>query len=142
MPGVKGKRVAGRPGRFDPTIPLHMTTRRKAAKTAPDMDMYGDDEYDEADSRRTSLDEISVTTPYSEFDSEPPAKRQRTADPSPQQSIASPLDPQELSMGIEKASSALFDVRDSVTSVKALSMVSPETIASMVKVMLYRPIFK
>jgi hypothetical protein len=116
MPGVKGKRVAGRPGRFDPTIPLHMTTRRKAAKTAPDMDMYGDDEYDEADSRRTSLDEISVTTPYSEFDSEPPAKRQRTADPSPQQSIASPLDPQELSMGIEKASSALFDVRDSVAN--------------------------
>jgi hypothetical protein len=122
MPGVKGKRVAGRPGRFDPTIPLHMTTRRKAAKTAPDMDMYGDDEYDEADSRRTSLDEISVTTPYSEFDSEPPAKRQRTADPSPQQSIASPLDPQEFSMGIEKASSALFDVRDSVASGSVTSL--------------------
>lgn len=122
MPGVKGKRVAGRPGRFDPTIPLHMTTRRKAAKNAPDMDMYGDDEYDDADSRRTSLDEISVTTPYSEFDSEPPAKRQRTADPSPQQSTASPPDSEEHSMGIEKASSALFDVRNSVANG---SMTSP-----------------
>jgi len=123
MPGVKGKRVAGRPGRFDPTIPLHMTTRRKAAKTAPDMDMYGDDEYDDADSRRTSLDEISVTTPYSDFDSEPPTKRQRTADPSPRQSTASPLGPEEQHpMDIDKAPSGpsglsgLFDTRDSVAN--------------------------
>jgi len=117
MPGIKGKRVAGRPGRFDPTIPLHMTTRRKAAKTAPDMDMYGDDEYDDADSRRTSLDEVSVTTPYSDFDSEPPAKRQRTADASPQQSTASPLGPEDKhALDIDKVSSGLFDVRDSVAN--------------------------
>lgn len=117
MPGVKGKRVAGRPGRFDPTIPLHMTTRRKAAKTAPDMDMYGDDEYDDADSRRTSLDEISVTTPYSDFDSEPPAKRQRTADASPQQSTASPIGPADKhALDINKVSSGLFDVRDGVAN--------------------------
>jgi hypothetical protein len=120
MPGIKGKRVAGRPGRFDPTIPLHMTTRRKAAKTAPDMDMYGDDEYDDADSRRTSLDKISVTTPCSDFDSEPPTKRQRTADPSPQQSTTSPLGPEEQHpMNIDKAlsgPSGLFDIRDSVAN--------------------------
>jgi len=117
MPGVKGKRVAGRPGRFDPTIPLHMTTRRKAAKTAPDMDMYGDDEYDDADSRRTSLDEISVTTPYSDFDSEPPAKRQRTADASPQQSTVSPSGPEDKqALDIDKVSSGLFDVRDGMAN--------------------------
>ena len=120
MPGIKGKRVAGRPGRFDPTIPLHMTTRRKAAKTAPDMDVYGDDEYDDADSRRTSLDEISVTTPCSDFDSEPPTKRQRTADPSPQQSTASPFGPEEQHpMNVDKAlsgPSGLFDIRDSVAN--------------------------
>ena len=117
MPGVKGKRVAGRPGRFDPTIPLHMTTRRKAAKTAPDMDMYGDDEYDDADSRRTSLDEISVTTPYSDFDSEPPAKRQRTADASPQQSTASPLEPENKQvLDIDKVSSGLFNVREGMAN--------------------------
>jgi hypothetical protein len=131
MPGVKGKRVAGRPGRFDPTIPLHMTTRRKAAKTAPDMDMYEDDEYDDADSRRTSLDEISVTTPYSDFDSEPPAKRQRTADPSPQQSTASPLGPEEQNpMDVDKAfsgPSGLFDIRDGVANGSMIS--SGETFA-------------
>lgn len=117
MPGVKGKRVAGRPGRFDPTIPLHMTTRRKAAKTAPDMDMYGDDEYDDGDSRRTSLDEISVTTPYSDFDSEPPAKRQRTADASPQQSTGSPVVPEDNhALDMDKVSSGLFDVQNGVAN--------------------------
>jgi hypothetical protein len=123
MPGIKGKRVAGRPGRFDPTIPLHMTTRRKAAKTAPDMDMYGEDEYDDEDSRRASLDEISVTTPCSDFDSEPPTKRQRTAEPSPQQSITSPLGPEEHSEAIDKVSSGVFDVRDNDANG---SMTSPD----------------
>ena len=110
MPGVKGRRIPCRPGRFDPTIPLHMTTRRKAAKSGPEMDMYAEDEYDDAGSRRTSFDDISVTTPNSRFDSEPPAKRQRTVDPSPQRSTVSLLDQQELSMRAGKSVSRLFDV--------------------------------
>jgi hypothetical protein len=110
MPGVKGRRVPGRPGRFDPTIPLHMTTRRKAAKTTPDTDMNPDDEYDHDESRRTSYDDISVATPNSRFDSEPPAKRQRTLDPSPQRSTMSLVDQEELLMRAGKGSSRLFDV--------------------------------
>lgn len=110
MPGVKGRRIPGRPGRFDPTIPLHMTTRRKAAKSAPDLDMYPDDEYDHDESRRTSFDDISVATPNSRFDSEPPAKRQRTVDPSPQRSAVSLLDQEELSMRAGKSAARLFDV--------------------------------
>jgi hypothetical protein len=116
MPGVKGRRVPGRPGRFDPTIPLHMTTRRKAAKTTPDTEMNPDDEYDHDESRRTSYDDISVATPNSRFDSEPPAKRQRTVDPSPQRSTMSLLDQEELSMRAGKASSRLFDVAPDVAT--------------------------
>jgi hypothetical protein len=116
MPGVKGRRIPGRPGRFDPTIPLHMTTRRKAAKSTPDTDMYPDDEYDHDESRRTSFDDISVATPNSRFDSEPPAKRQRTVDPSPQRSTMSLLDQEELSMRAGKASSRLFDVGPDVAN--------------------------
>ena len=74
------------------------------------MEMYPEDEYDDAESRRTSLDDISVTTPNSRFDSEPPAKRQRTVDPSPQRSTMSLLDQEELSKRVGKSSSNLFDV--------------------------------
>ena len=116
MPGVKGRRIPGRPGRFDPTIPLHMTTRRKAAKSTPDTEMYPDDEYDHDESRRTSYDDISVATPNSRFDSEPPAKRQRTVDPSPQRSTISLVDQEELSMRAGKASSRLFDVGPDVAN--------------------------
>ena len=65
MPGIKGKRLPGRPGRFDPSEPLHMTTRR-AAKTGPVNgspsynDSTGDDE-----SRRGSLDNLRPVTSYS-----------------------------------------------------------------------------
>jgi hypothetical protein len=89
---------------------LHMTTRRKAAKTTPDTDMNPDDEYDHDESRRTSYDDISVATPNSRFDSEPPAKRQRTVDPSPQRSTMSLVDQEELSMRAGKGASRLFDV--------------------------------
>lgn len=107
MPGIKGKRVPGRPGRFDPTIPLHMTTR-KAAKVVPEMETYAEDEYDDSDSRRTSFDEISVATPFSGVDSEPPTKRQRTADPSPEQNATSVLKPEHLSTSGDHKSSGLF----------------------------------
>jgi hypothetical protein len=93
-----------------------MTTRRKAAKSTPDMEMYPDDEYDHDESRRTSYDDISVATPNSRFDSEPPAKRQRTVDPSPQRSTMSLLDQEELSMRAGKASSRLFDVAPDVVT--------------------------
>lgn len=33
-PSVKSKRIAGKPGRFDPSLPLHMTTRRASKKIA------------------------------------------------------------------------------------------------------------
>ena len=116
MPGVKGRRIPGRTGRFDPTIPLHMTIRRKAARSTPDTEMYPDDEYDHDESRRTSYDDISVATPNSRFDSEPPAKRQRSVDPSPQRSTISLVDQEELSMRAGKASSRLFDVGPDVAN--------------------------
>lgn len=115
MPGVKGRRVPGRPGRFDPTIPLHMTTRR-SAKGVSDVDMYPDDEYDDSESRRTSFDDASVGTPYSGFDSEPPAKRQRTADPSPEQNKASILEGDGLSMNGGQLSSGFYDTANGVAS--------------------------
>lgn len=63
MPGIKGKRVPGRPGRFDPTEPLHMTTRR-AAKTGPESPSIngsvGGDE-----SRRGSLSDTRPVTSHS-----------------------------------------------------------------------------
>lgn len=101
-----------------------MTTRRKAAKPNPEMGIYPDDDYDEADSRRTSLDEISVTTPISGYGSEPPTKRQRTADPSPQQSAVSFYDQEDHSMNGEKASSGLFDERHQVHQVASGSQSS------------------
>jgi hypothetical protein len=65
MPGIKGKRIPGRPGRFDPTEPLHMTTRRAAKITttngSPSLNgSIGDD-----DSRRGSLDDSRPFTSYS-----------------------------------------------------------------------------
>lgn len=115
MPGVKGRRVPGRPGRFDPTIPLHMTTRR-SAKGVPGMDMYPDDEYDDSESRRTSLDDASVETPYSAYGSEPPVKRQRTADPSPEQTRSSVLGADDLSNNEVQRSSGIFGNANGVTS--------------------------
>jgi hypothetical protein len=78
--------------------------------------MNPDDEYDHDESRRTSYDDISVATPNSRFDSEPPAKRQRTVDPSPQRSTMSLVDQEELLMRAGKGSSRLFDVGPDVPS--------------------------
>lgn len=78
--------------------------------------MYPDDDFNDTDSRRTSFDEISVATPHSAFDSEPPAKRQRTADPSPEQTTTSLDRQQRLSMSGQKTSPGLFDVRNGVAN--------------------------
>ncbi|KAM0714078.1 hypothetical protein Q7P37_011042 [Cladosporium fusiforme] len=85
-----------------------MTTRR-SAKSVSDIDMYPEDEYDDSESRRTSFDDASVETPYSGFDSEPPPKRQRTADPSPEQNRASDLQGDGPPVNGSHRSSGLFD---------------------------------
>jgi hypothetical protein len=68
-PGIKGRRIPGRPGRFDPSMPLHMTTRRAAKTTTtegtPSLNgSIEDDDYD--GSRRDSTDGTRPSTSYSQ----------------------------------------------------------------------------
>ena len=64
MSGIKGKRVPGRPGRFDPSEPLHMTTRRAAKRPSGESpSLNGSVDGDE--SRRGSFDDMQPTTSYS-----------------------------------------------------------------------------
>ncbi|KAI7593474.1 hypothetical protein KC346_g15844, partial [Hortaea werneckii] len=55
--GVKGKRVAGKPGRFDPSVPLHMTTRKRARKPSNDLSPSLNGSVWEDESTRSSLDD-------------------------------------------------------------------------------------
>ena len=65
MPGVRGKKTPGKPGRFDPSEPLHMTTRR-AAKTGPTNGSPSlNGSADESGSRRGSLDDLRPLTSHS-----------------------------------------------------------------------------
>ncbi|KAK5107561.1 hypothetical protein LTR62_001004 [Meristemomyces frigidus] len=64
-PGVKGQKIAGRPGRFDPSEPLHMTTRRKAKNPAADATPSINGSIDEGSSRRNSFDDPRPTTSHS-----------------------------------------------------------------------------
>ena len=65
MAGVRGKKTPGKPGRFDPSEPLHMTTRR-AAKTTT---FYGSDSVngsmEDETSRRGSFDDLRPLTSHS-----------------------------------------------------------------------------
>ncbi|KAI7566443.1 hypothetical protein KC346_g21002, partial [Hortaea werneckii] len=55
--GVKGKRVTGKPGRFDPSVPLHMTTRKRARKPSNDLSPSLNGSVWEDESTRSSLDD-------------------------------------------------------------------------------------
>ncbi|KAI6800723.1 hypothetical protein KC361_g2245 [Hortaea werneckii] len=55
--GVKGKRVTGKPGRFDPSVPLHMTTRKRARKPSNDLSPSVNGSVWEDESTRSSLDD-------------------------------------------------------------------------------------
>ncbi|RMY30217.1 hypothetical protein D0866_08151 [Hortaea werneckii] len=55
--GVKGKRVAGKPGRFDPSVPLHMTTRKRARKPSNDLSPSANGSVWEDESTRSSLED-------------------------------------------------------------------------------------
>ncbi|KAK5137012.1 hypothetical protein LTR08_001021 [Meristemomyces frigidus] len=63
--GVKGRRIPGRPGRFDPSMPLHMTTRRRAMHTTTNGTPSVNGSLDDDDSRRSSLDDGRPTTSHS-----------------------------------------------------------------------------
>lgn len=65
MPGIKGKRVPGRPGRFDPSEPLHMTTRRAAKTGTTNGSPSLNGSVDDNDSRRGSLDDSRPFTSHS-----------------------------------------------------------------------------
>ncbi|KAK5172637.1 uncharacterized protein LTR77_002757 [Saxophila tyrrhenica] len=79
MPGIKGKRVPGRPGRFDPTEPLHMTTRRAAKRPTTNGSPSLSGTADEDDSRRGSFDDARPLTSYSNG-SQRSAKSRRLSD--------------------------------------------------------------
>ncbi|TKA77052.1 hypothetical protein B0A55_04395 [Friedmanniomyces simplex] len=63
--GVKGQRIPGRPGRFDPSEPMHMTTRRRAkdgvVNGTPSVNGSNNDDH----SPRGSLDETRPLSSYS-----------------------------------------------------------------------------
>ena len=65
--GVKGRRVPGRPGRFDPSIPLHMTTRTRAKTNTVNATPSVNDSADDSESRRSSLDDARPTTSHSQI---------------------------------------------------------------------------
>ncbi|KAK0780843.1 hypothetical protein LTR87_014763 [Friedmanniomyces endolithicus] len=63
--GVKGQRIPGKPGRFDPSEPMHMTTRRRAkggvVNDSPSTNGSNNDDH----SPRGSLDENRPLSSYS-----------------------------------------------------------------------------
>jgi len=64
---IRGKRIPGKPGRFDPDRPLHMTTRGAAKKHKPDGESPSvNGSSDDNESRRGSFDdELRPTTTHS-----------------------------------------------------------------------------
>lgn len=65
MAGIRGKKTPGKPGRFDPSEPLHMTTRR-AAKGGPNNSSPSiNGSLDDSGSRRGSLDDLRPLTSHS-----------------------------------------------------------------------------
>ena len=63
--GVKGRRQLGRPGRFDPSEPLHMTTRHAARNGRVNGSPSFSGSVDESESRRGSFDDARPATSYS-----------------------------------------------------------------------------
>lgn len=65
-PGIKGRRIPGRPGRFDPSIPMHMTTRKRAKGSADQASPSINGSTEDDDSRRGSLESVRPTTSHSQ----------------------------------------------------------------------------
>ncbi|EME48122.1 hypothetical protein DOTSEDRAFT_78213 [Dothistroma septosporum NZE10] len=75
---TRQRRTSGKPGRFDPSEPLHMTTRG-AAKNRPSNGSGSiDGSIDESESRRCSLDDLRPTTSHS-LGSQTPAGSRRVS---------------------------------------------------------------
>lgn len=66
-PGVKGRRVPGRPGRFDPSMPLHMTTRTRAKKGTTNGTPSINGSMDDDESLRSSIDDARPMTAHSQI---------------------------------------------------------------------------
>lgn len=64
-PGIKGRKLPGRPGRFDPDRPLHMTTRRAAKTTTVNGTPSVNGSTDDSESRRGSFEDNRPPTSYS-----------------------------------------------------------------------------
>lgn len=106
MPGIKGKRVPGRPGRFDPTMPLHMTTRKAAKKTQSTSPVHDESTEDDF-SRRASFDGVTAPISYDDYGAERPSKRQRTSDDARPKSASMLLAPDRDSMRTRRRSAGL-----------------------------------
>ncbi|KAK3700667.1 hypothetical protein LTR37_015856 [Vermiconidia calcicola] len=65
MPGIKGKRIPGRAGRFDPSEPLHMTTRRAAKGVTVNGSPSLNGSTEESEGRRGSFDDARPVTSHS-----------------------------------------------------------------------------
>lgn len=65
MAGVRGKKTPGKPGRFDPSEPLHMTTRRAAKTTTFNGSDSINGSMEDETSRRGSLDDLRPLTSHS-----------------------------------------------------------------------------
>ncbi|KAF2478626.1 hypothetical protein BDY17DRAFT_55411 [Neohortaea acidophila] len=65
MSATRGKKVASKPGRFDPSEPLHMTTRRAAKSVTTNGSPSINGSLDGDDSRRGSFDDSRPVTAHS-----------------------------------------------------------------------------
>lgn len=80
MAAVRGKKTPGKPGRFDPSEPLHMTTRRAAGKSGPtNGSSSANGSMEDTGSRRGSLDDLRPFTSHSNG-SQLSAKSRRLSD--------------------------------------------------------------
>ncbi|KAK4631044.1 hypothetical protein CLAFUW4_03334 [Fulvia fulva] len=91
------RRSSGKPGRFDPSMPLHMTTRRAAQKLPSHGSDSFDGSVDESESRRGSFNDIRPTTSHS-LGSQTPAASRRV-------SGSSTHDASEINVSFESQSS-------------------------------------
>ncbi|KAK5697659.1 hypothetical protein LTR17_023907 [Elasticomyces elasticus] len=77
--GVKGQKIPGRPGRFDPSEPMHMTTRRRAKKGVVNGSSSANGSNDDDEhSPRGSLDETRPLSSYSLHSQASPETPQHT----------------------------------------------------------------
>ncbi|KAK3671092.1 hypothetical protein LTR78_009053 [Recurvomyces mirabilis] len=77
--GVKGMKLPGRPGRFDPSEPLHMTTRRKARHPTVDPTPSINGSVEGGSSPRASLDGTRPATSCSQTSQVSPSTNQLVA---------------------------------------------------------------